>query len=296
MDKKLSIIILTYNEEKHLARCLESVKQIADEVIVVDSFSTDRTKEIAEKYGAKFIEHEFTNQAEQFNWTLENVPIVGEWILRLDADEYLTPELANEIHETLRKYENKYESTKKEDVIQNTNITGYYVKRKVIFMGRWIKHGGYYPIWILRLFKKGKARSESREMDEYIILKEGIAGYLKNDFVDENVNDLYWWTDKHNKFSSREIEAILKTETETYREVDGDPLGTPTERKRWWKESVYMGMPLFLRAWGYFLYRYIFRLGFLDGKEGLIFHFLQGFWYRFLVDAKLYEYRRGYKK
>lgn len=279
---KLSVIILTYNEEKHLEHCLESVKQVADEIIVVDSFSTDKTKEIAEKYGAKFFEHEFTNQAEQFNWALDNVSISGEWILRLDADEYLTPDLGKELQNT--------------KLYENTNITGFYIKRKVIFMERWIKHGGYYPTWILRLFKKGKARSESREMDEYIILKEGVVGYLKNDFVDENTNDLYWWTDKHNKFSSREIEAILKTEKETYREVDGDPLGTPTERKRWWKESVYMGMPLFVRAWGYFLYRYIFRLGFLDGKEGLIFHFLQGFWYRFLVDAKLYERTRNSTK
>ncbi|MEW6617714.1 MAG: glycosyltransferase family 2 protein [Patescibacteria group bacterium] len=289
MDK-LSVIILTYNEEKHLARCLESVNDVANEIIVVDSFSTDKTKEIAEKYGARFFEHEFTNQAEQFNWALDNVSISGEWILRLDADEYLTPELAAEIGGFIRiNQPDPHQSA-------SMSITGYYIKRRVIFMGRWIKHGGYYPTWILRLFKRGKARSESREMDEYIILKEGVAGYLKNDFVDENTNDLYWWTDKHNKFSSREIEAILKTEKETYREVDGDPLGTPTERKRWWKESVYMGMPLFVRAWGYFLYRYIFRLGFLDGKEGLIFHFLQGFWYRFLVDAKLYERTRNSTK
>ncbi|MFA5797892.1 MAG: glycosyltransferase family 2 protein [Candidatus Woesearchaeota archaeon] len=292
MDKKISIIILTYNEEKHLARCLESVKNIADEIIVVDSFSTDKTKEIAEKYNAKFVQHEFINQAEQFNWALDTIPVFGDWILRLDADEYLTSELAEEICGTVSDIGTS-DVQRTSDV---QNISGYYLKRRVIFMGRWIKHGGYYPTWILRLFKKGKARSESREMDEYIILKEGVAGYLKNDFVDENLNDLYWWTDKHNKFSSREIEAIVKTEKETYREVDGDPLGTPTERKRWWKESVYMGMPLFLRAWGYFIYRYIFRLGFLDGKEGLIFHFLQGFWYRFLVDAKLYERTRNSTK
>ncbi len=295
MDKKLSVIILTYNEEKHLARCLESVKNIANEIIVVDSFSTDKTKEIAEKYGAKFVGHEFTNQAEQFNWALDNVQISCDWILRLDADEYLTPELVAEIGESILTNQPKSLPTSRQ-AHQSASMTGYYMKRRVIFMGRWIKHGTYYPIWILRLFKKGKARSESREMDEYIILKEGSAGYLKNDFVDENINDVYWWTDKHNKFSSREVEAILKIEKESYREMEGDPLGTPTERKRWWKESVYMGMPLFVRAWGYFIYRYVFRLGFLDGKEGLIFHFLQGFWYRFLVDAKLYESNRKYRE
>jgi glycosyltransferase involved in cell wall biosynthesis len=278
----LSVIILTYNEEKHLGRCLESVKHIANEIIVVDSFSTDKTKEITERYGAKFVQHEYVNQAQQFNWALENIPIAGEWILRLDADEYLTPELGEELRNT--------------KLYEDMNITGYYLKRRVYFLGRWIKHGGYYPTLILRLFKKGKAKQELREMDEYVVLKEGSAGYLKNDFIDENLNTLSWWTDKHNNFSTREVEVVLKAGRETYREVDGDPLGTPAERKRWWKEGVYLKAPLFFRAWGYFIYRYIFRFGFLDGKEGLIFHFLQGFWYRFLVDAKLYEYRRGYKK
>ena len=142
---KLSVIILTYNEEKHLARCLESVKQIADEIIVVDSFSTDTTKEIAERYGAKFVQHEYENQAQQFNWAIEDMGVSGDWILRIDADEYLTPELAKEIRETVNIT----------PVGGNTlsPINGYYMKRRVVFMGRWIKHGTYYPIWILRLFK-----------------------------------------------------------------------------------------------------------------------------------------------
>lgn len=269
----ISAIVLTYNEELHLARCLESLKDIASEIVVVDSSSTDGTKKIAERYGAKFIVHEYKNQADQFNWALENVPLSGEWVLRIDADEYLLPELAKEIEERLP--------------AEPKEITGIYLRRRVIFMGKWIKHGGYYPTLILRLFRKGKGRSETREMDEHIVV-EGKTQTLKNDFVDENLQSLSFWTAKHNDFSTREARERIKEESE-HAEIQEDPLGSQTERKRWWKEAVYMNLPLFWRAFGYFFYRYVIRLGFLDGKEGLIFHFLQGGWHQFLIDAKIYE-------
>ena len=273
MDQSLSVIVLTYNEEMHLSRCLESVKDIALQIIVVDSGSTDRTVEIAKSFGADISTHEFRNQAEQFNWALENADIKGDWILRLDADEYLLQELAGEI----------------KDAIENASpdMAGFYMKRRVVFMGRWIKHGGYYPTWILRLFRKGKGKSEEREMDEHIVVEKGNLERLKNDFVDENLNNLYWWTEKHNKFSTREVE--VRENIKKNFALEGDPLGEQTERKRWFKENVFMRFPPFLRSFLYFEYRYVLRLGMLDGKEGLIFHFLQGFWYRFLVDAKLYE-------
>jgi glycosyltransferase involved in cell wall biosynthesis len=257
MKISLSVIILTYNEEIHIERLLKNIGGWADEIFIVDSFSTDKTLEIARKYGCKIFQHKFENQAQQFNWALDNIKIKNDWILRLDADEYLTSELKDEITEKLKNI--------------SSDINGYFIKRRVYFMGRWIKHGAYYPVWFLRLFKKGKARSEQRAMDEHIVLLEGKIKKLKNDFVDDNKKNLEWWVAKHNNYSSREATDA----------ISGD-YGQG-------KKKFYYRLPLFYRAFLYFIYRYFFRFGFLDGKEGLIFHFLQGFWYRFLVDAKIYE-------
>jgi len=267
MKLSISVIILTYNEEIHLERLLKNIADWADEIFVVDSYSTDNTVQIAKRYGCKIVQHSFENQAQQFNWALENLDIKNEWILRLDADEYLTEELKEEIKKLLRNTNliQKYEST---------NINGFYIKRRVYFMGRWIKHGGYYPIWFLRLFKKGKAKPEQRAMDEHIVLLEGRAERLKNDFIDDNKKGLSDWIQKHNNYASREAADVLR----------GD-YGTK-------KKKIYYRLPLFCRVFLYFFYRYFIRLGFLDGKEGLIFHFLQGFWYRFLIDAKIYEARK----
>lgn len=260
MKNPISAIILTYNEELNLENCLKSIFDWVDEIFIVDSYSTDKTLEIAKKYNCKISQHLFENQAVQFNWALDNLEIKNEWILRLDADEYLTFELKDEITKTLK----------------NTpdNISGFYMKRRVYFMGKWIKHGGYYPTWILRLFRKGKGKSELRKVDERIVLSKGEAGKLKNDFVDDNKKDLTWWIDKHNNYASREADDFLA----------GD-LGIS-------KKRYYYRLPIFLRAFLYFIYRYFIRLGFLDGKKGLIFHFFQGFWYRFLVDAKIYEAKK----
>jgi len=261
MKIPVSVIILTYNEELNLENCLKNIAAWANEIFVVDSYSTDSTLEIARKYGATIIQHPFVNQAQQFNWALDNLDIKNEWILRLDADEYLTEEL-------------------KQEIIKLTppqGVNGYYIKRRVYFMGRWIKHGGYYPVRLLRLFRNGKAKSEWRKMDEHIVLLEGRAGKLKNDFVDDNKKPLTDWIAKHNSYSSREAEDVLS----------GD-----YGRAR---KKFFYHLPLFCRAFLYFIYRYFFRFGFFDGKEGLIFHFLQGLWYRFLIDAKLYEIKKNKK-
>jgi glycosyltransferase involved in cell wall biosynthesis len=277
MKLPISIIILTYNEEIHIERLLKNIIDFADEIFIVDSFSTDKTLEIAKKYGAKISQHPFTNQAEQFNWALDNLDIKNDWILRLDADEYLTEELKNEISEVL--FNNKTSDVPNIDVNVRTSdvqkkINGYYIKRRVYFMNRWIKHGAYYPVWFLRLFRKGKARSEQREMDEHLVLLEGKTKKLKNDFVDENLKGLTDWIAKHNNYSTREAAAVLA----------GD-FGIR-------KKRFFYKFPLFFRSCAYFCYRYFFRFGFLDGKEGLIFHFLHAFWYRFLIDAKIYERKR----
>lgn len=257
--KNLTLIVLTKDEAVHLERCLKSVGGLASQIIVVDSGSADDTVSIAKRLGAEVFTRPFVNQAEQFNWALDNLEIKGEWILKLDADEYLTPELADEIREVIG---------------SASAVNGYLIKRRVYFMGRWMKHGGYYPIWFLRLWRKGKGRSEDREMDEHMILTEGEAGRLKNDFVDDNLKGLKEWFERHKKYSEREARDVLKG-------------GARNDSKR----SFYYRLPTFLRPCLYFFYRFFIRLGFLDGKEGLIFHSLQGFWYRFLVDVKIFKAR-----
>ena len=287
MKLPISVIILTYNEELNIGNCLKSVADWANEIIIVDSFSADKTLEIAKKYTNKIAQRTFVNQAEQFNWALDNLEIKNEWILRLDADEYLTEELKSEISEIF--------NIRTSDVLNvpKLDINGFYIKRQVYFMGRWIRHGGYYPAWFLRLFRKGKARSEESKMDEHLVLLEGKAERLKNDFIDDNKKNLSWFIQKHNNYASREADGILRTSdvlnigTSNVQKLSGQ-----VARKRWLKDNFYYRLPLFCRAYLYFCYRYFIRLGFLDGKEGLMFHFLQGFWYRFLVDAKIYESKK----
>jgi len=276
MKSPLSVVILTYNEEVHLERCLLSIVFWVDEIIVVDSHSKDKTAKIAAKYGAKVVEHDFKYQADQFNWALENVSIKNNWILRLDADEYILPELAQEIQDVLKK--------------PKFNVNAYYMKRRVYFLGRWMKHGGYYPTWFMRLFRKGTAKYEDREMDEHLMLTEGEAEYLENDFVDHNIKGLAEFISRHNGYSTREAKARLDLERELLR---GKVVGSQVDNKRWLKNNFYLNLPMFVRPWLYWVYRYIFRLGFLDGTEGLIFHFLQGFWHQFLIDAKMWELKKN---
>lgn len=276
----LSLVVLTGNEEENIEHTLRSVQGLASEIVVVDSFSTDRTVEICRRYADRIVQHPFENQAKQFNWALDNVSISSEWILRLDADEALTPELSEEISQTLPTLPQE--------------VTGIYLKRRVYFMGRWIRHGDYYPMWFLRLFRKGKGRYEEIT-EEHILLSDGRTIRLRNDFIDHNRKGLSFWVDKHNQWAIGEMLDMMsfsKGEGIPARTVAPSLLSSQERRRRWFKVRLYARLPLFVRPLLYFLYRYILRLGFLDGKEGLVFHCLQGFWYRFLVDAKIYEARK----
>jgi glycosyltransferase involved in cell wall biosynthesis len=280
----IAVVILTFNEEKHLARCLESVKSLTDKIYIIDSYSTDKTKAIAESFGATFTQHKWeNNHARQFNWGLESLQGKHEWVLRLDADEYLLPELVEEIKQKIPNLENE--------------ITGVILKRRVLFMKRWIKHGGYYPIHLLRLWKMDAGKFEDRWMDEHVKLNYGKVISFENDFVDENLNNLSWWTDKHNNYATREAIDLLNIKYKFFNSEKNPELGGKQDkRKRWIKEKVYTNVPLFIRPIFYFAYRYFIRLGFLDGIPGIIWHFLQGFWYRFLVDAKVYQIEQIAKK
>lgn len=284
MKLPISVIVLTYNEEKNIEDCLESIYGWVEDIFVVDSYSTDKTLEIARRYTDKIYQHPFKSQAHQLNWVLENLSVKSEWILRLDADERVTPELRVELVTKLPKIEK--------------SITGLYIKRKVYFMGKWIRYGGYYPIWLLRIWRNGKAYCEQRWMDEHMKLREGTVIFLNNDIIEKNMKSLHWWIGKHNNYATREAIDILNLK---YGLINCDTVsprlfGTQEEKKRWLKEKLYVNLPLFVRPFLYFIYRYFIRLGFLDGKEGFIWHFLQGFWYRFLVDAKIYEIKNRAKK
>ncbi len=274
----LSVIILTYNEEVNLPVCLESLEGLGAKVYVVDSGSTDKTVEIARKYGATVVVHEFQNHASQINWALAMLPIKTHWVMRLDADERITEELSDEIAGTL--------SAKKSD------ISGYMLRRRVYFWGRWIRFGGYYPVWLLRIWRHGHGASEQRWMDEHIVLSHGKTVKMQHDIIDENLKGLTFWTDKHNSYADREVKDLLARENHN----QSENLTGQAQRKRWLKRHWYGRLPLFFRAFLYWVFRYFLLLGFLDGRSGLVFHFLQGFWYRFLVDAKLYEHKQRQKQ
>lgn len=274
----LTIIILTFNEERHLPRAFAAIRDIATEVFVIDSFSSDRTVEIARASGATVLQHRFVNQAKQFQWALDNAPVTSSWVMRLDADEIVEPDLAREIRETLP--------------VLPAEISGVVLKRKHIFMGRWIRHGGRYPLMLLRLWRHGAARVEDRWMDEHIVLTRGRTVTFDGGFADHNLRDLSYFTDKHNGYATREAIEILSTRHGLFERdtaLADNPGLSQAARKRTIKDLIYNRLPFQIGPAAYFVYRYVLQLGFLDGRPGLIYHCLQGFWYRFLVEAKVHE-------
>lgn len=279
MEKpSIAAIILTYNEEKHIERCIKNAWQYASEVIVVDSFSDDRTLEIARELGAKVFCHEFSCHSAQLNWALENCDIQSEWIWKQDADEWLSPELISELKERVSKCGN------------DTN--GFTAECLRIFLGKQIKHG-IVPLILLRLFRKGYGKAESKIMDEHLEISFGKIENLRFPFYDDNLNDLTWWTAKHNKYATKEAMELLHMEYVPSREAGAKSIGLHSASIRR-KKLKYVRMPLFWRAFLFFVLRYFFRLGFLDGVEGFLWHFLQGFWYRSLADAKVYEIKKRF--
>lgn len=275
----VTVLILTLNEAQHIKRALSSVACFAERCVVVDSGSTDETVALAKAEGAQVFSNPFVNQAQQFNWALDQLKPETDWVFRLDADEIVTPELAKEIVARLDKLPE--------------DVCGVTLNRRIVFMGKSIQWGGVFPVQIVRLFRFGRARSEDRWMDEHILCDGRVVGGFEGEIQDINLNPLSWWISKHNAYASREVVEILNQEYKfLHREADNHlSSGKQAGLKRWLKTRVYAKLPDGARAMTYFIYRYIVRLGFLDGKEGTKFHVLQGFWYRYLVDAKLHEVR-----
>ena len=274
----LTSIILTFNEELHIERCLKNVCLISEKVYVIDCFSKDRTCEIASKFeNVEVVQHEWPgNQAAQFNWFIDNHEIASDWILRLDADEYLEDALIERMQREL--------PTLPEDV------TAIDIRLKHVFLGKFIK-GGSGKKYMSRFFKYGKAKSENRQMDEHMEISEGRKIQWEEAFYDDNLNHLGWWTTKHNGYSIREAVDLLDAEYGFTDLNDGSTIGGQASGTRRAKLR-YAKLPLFWRSFAYFLYRYFLKGGCLEGKEGFIWCFLQGWWYRTLVDAKIYEIKK----
>ncbi len=277
-----SVIILTYNEEIHIRRCLDNINSIAKEIFVIDSYSTDRTLDIAKEYEkVKILQHQWPgNQATQFNWALTHLSINTQWVLRLDADEYLLPKLIEELREKLPSLP--------------MDVNGIIFNRRHIFMDKWMKRG-IYPVKLLRVFRYGKGMCEQRLMDEHIQLTEGRTVEFEHDFCDHNLNNLSWFCHKHVNYAIREAVDLLDIELDLTGAAESDEnkqISAQAQEKRM-KKHQYAKQPLFWRAFAYFCYRYFVKGACLDGKEGFLWTFLQGWWYRTLVDAKVFEIKRA---
>lgn len=268
----VTFIILTKNEEINLPDCLESIKGFAKRAVVIDSGSTDKTVEIAEKYGADVFVHKFENYARQFNWGIDNANITTKWTFRLDADERLTPELCKELTKLMKEHD-------------NDDVNGVTMEAWLYFMGRKIKHGCHNKRKLM-LFKTGIGRIEDRKMDEHTVLSEGTAVYAKERFIHYDFKDMTHWINKMNWYATREMQDYYEYINGKNSDVDGDSTITGTRKKKF---GLYYKFPLFFRSQLLFIYNYIFRLGFLDGKEGFVYHYMYHRWYRTLVDAKILE-------
>lgn len=275
----LTAIILTKNEEANIQKCINSLRAIVKRIVVVDSYSTDGTVELAKSMGAEVYQHTFENHSAQFNWAIENVNLDTTWMIKIDADEELTPELADEIEEKLDKLP--------------SSVNGVILRRRMYFMGRWIRHGGMYPGLRMRILRVGFGMSEPKSMDEHLIITSGETVMFDNDFSDKNNKPLECWVNKHNWYSNKEVFDQQMIASGSDEDLRG--FSRQARIRRFIRNHGYYKLPKFVRAHMYFIYRYWIRLGFLDGTEGRIYAFLQAYWYRYLVDAKIYECEKAGK-
>ena len=277
----LAVVVLTYNEELNLPACLASVQGLSPNLVVVDSGSTDRTLAIAAEYGAQIFSHPFEGHTRQWTWALQQLGPGIEWVLGLDADQRLSMDLRAELVELFTDGGSRLRTH-----------DGFYLNRRQIFRGQWIRHGGYYPKHLLKLFRLRKVRLDERDLVDHHFYVSGKSGELRHDLIEDNRKeaDIAFWFSKHIGY------AELHAREELSRRRGGDrawPIppaffGSPDQRVVWRKRLWYR-MPLYARPFVYFLYRYLVLGGVLDGKQGFIFHFLQGFCYRLLVDIRLAE-------
>jgi len=271
----VSVLIITYNEEQNIRHALESVVSWAGEVFVIDSYSDDRTVEICRSYsdrGVRVWRHTFEDYSAQRNWALEQLPWSNEWVLVLDADERVSPRLAQELRRLFAAGEPPKDF--------------YYVKRRFIFLGRWLKRCSSYPFWLIRLFRVTEARYV-RSVNEQVVVS-GEPGYLANDLIHEDQKGLAAWVAKHNRYSSLEAREYLKVQqgmagADHVAQADDRPDVRTQKHKR-----IFMRLPL--RPWARFFYMYVWKRGFLDGKPGFLYSVLKAI-QEFHISCKMYELR-----
>lgn len=273
-----SFIILTFNEEQHLPRLLASIAALNAKLYVLDSGSSDRTIAIAHDFGAETFVHPFENHPQQWHFALAHFKVETPWTIGLDADQIVSPEL----FERLKNFRNA----------DYPDLNGIYFNRKNIFKGKWLKYGGYYPFYLLKMFRTGKGYSDiSENMDHRFMVAEPTLIWKNGHIIEENLkeNEISFWIEKHNRYSDLVAEEeIERMQALRMQSQNPNLFGSPNERKAWFKK-IWWGLPRYWRPFFYFFYRMIFKLGILDGKNGVIFHFLQGFWFRLVIDIKIEE-------
>jgi len=272
------VIILTYNSAASISKVIASCSCFALRILVVDSFSNDQTAELARSAGCEVVAHAFENYSLQRNWAQQHAELsANDWVLHLDSDEVVSEELAESIKRVLSR---------------SASVDGFLIRRLSYFMGSPIRFGHINPSWHLRLFRASKGMCEDRNYDQHFIVP-GKTEKLKGLLLDLQLISIETWIASHNRWSTAEAEQITSG-SKSMRDAKGrvlkeDLTGDIRMKKRWMKNQIYYRFPLLFRSFVFFLYSYFLRLGFLDGKVGLIYHFLQAFWFRFLVDAKIIE-------
>jgi glycosyltransferase involved in cell wall biosynthesis len=276
----VTAIILCYNEEANLPDLIKSMKEINVNLFAVDSYSSDNTLKILAENNIPFIQHTFENYSRQRNWAQDNMPFKTEWVLHLDSGERLTKEF-------VQWFNNSFDPLR--------SVDGYIFSRRTMIFGKEVKYGGQYPQYHLRLFKTEKGRCEDKLYDQHFYLNgtsEVVRGHV--DIIDTVMENWHAFIVGHARWAVFEATEQLSGKEDSGK-VKASLTGSPIEQKRWLKNNLFQKSPIFLRAFLFFIYRYFFRLGFLDGKTGLAFHFLQGCWFRFLVDAVMLELKTKMK-
>lgn len=277
INTHLSFIILTFNEELNIRRLLDSIAPLNAQTCVLDSGSKDKTLDICQKYGINTKHHAFINHPRQWDAALKLFEISTPWVVCLDADQVISPELL------LRLLQFKDENY--------SDLDGIYFNRKNYFKGKWIRYGGYYPKFLLKMFRYDSGYSDLTENMDHRFQVPGKTILWKEALIEENLkeNQISFWIDKHNRYSDLLADEDLARRNRQVNSLVRPKLwGTPNEHNAWLKK-IWFQLPVYLRPFLYFIYRMIFQLGILDGKTGIIFHFLQAFWFRLVVDIKIEE-------
>ena len=283
MQTSVCAIILTKNEEIHLKRVLEQLSKLQIPVLIVDSGSTDNTLKIAKQYSCMTVFNKWKNHATQFNFGIEYLNNKYSWILRIDADEFF--ENLEFVISLIKRIKNG----------EYKKINGISFYRRINFLGSKITYGGIFPISVVRLFRSGYGVCENRWMDEHIIVSGNIV-HEKVMIIDDNKMGFEFWLNKHINYAKKEAIEMLFAEYGLTSKVTSFKKNLQAEIKRNVKEKYYMNLPLFIRPLIYFMYRFFFRLGFLDGKTGFLYHFFHAFWYRLTVDLFIFLTKSEYKK